>query len=88
MILPDSLNGLPIEEIAVEAFLNCDAVIGVTVPASIRRIGAHAFAGCGNLSTITYLGTLAEWNAIAKDGGWDDGTPDYAILCTDGFTAK
>ena len=47
-----------------------------------------------NLKTINYYGTIEEWNAIEKIGGWNDNSDfdgvstDFTIYCTDGQIAK
>jgi hypothetical protein len=40
------------------------------------------------LTSITYTGSLAEWNDIAKGTYWDTGTADYIVYCADGSIAK
>ena len=33
-------------------------------------------------------GTIAEWNAIEKEEGWDSNNDNYIIYCTDGEINK
>jgi len=49
------------------------AIASVTLPVSIRRIGANAFAHCGNLTDVYYGGSKAQAqeNIVMIDGGND-----------------
>ena len=60
----------------------------ITIPKSIMSIGEEAFSDCGELESIIYQGTKAEWDKISKGSSWDNGTGDYTIHCTDGDIAK
>jgi len=66
----------------------------VELPNSLKTLGASVFYGCRNLTTITYNGSVAEWDAIEKSSGWNEFewensfTPDYTICCTDGTIDK
>ncbi len=46
------------------AFFNCTALKEVTLPATIKKIGASAFQECTALTTVYFGGTRTEWNAI------------------------
>ena len=37
-----------------------------------------------NLTSITFNGTKAQWNAISKGYGWNFYTGNYTVHCTDG----
>ena len=63
------------------AFAGC-SLETITIPNSVISIGNGAFSG--NLKTITYSGTISEWNAISKDNFWNDTTKNHIIHCTDG----
>ena len=52
------------------------------LPWNISRIGTNAFEGCDDL-IIEYPGTIAQWDAIEKDG-WDNGLGKCVIECSDG----
>lgn len=54
----------------------------------VTSIGDYAFCGCTKLSSITFVGTKAQWQNIDKDSGWNNSTGDYTIICTDGTIAK
>lgn len=60
----------------------------VSLPAALQKICAYAFAGCRSLTKIRYRGSKAQWNKIAKEGGWNQDTGNYTVYCTDGEIEK
>jgi hypothetical protein len=50
----------------------------------VTSIGKQAFDGCDSLLSITYQGTMAQWNEIDFGNGWNDEVPTEVIHCTDG----
>ncbi len=60
----------------------------IVLSKSIKKIEASAICWCDNLNAIRYEGTVAEWNAIEKETGWDNGTNNYTIYCSDGEIKK
>ena len=52
MVIPDSIDGMPVTEIGDEAFLNNSALTSITVPQTVERIGARAFKGCTRLQEM------------------------------------
>lgn len=50
--LPERVGAKTINFIERKAFLNCDRMMQITMPLSIKRIGAEAFKGCVNLEKI------------------------------------
>ena len=69
-------------------FSQLTALEKVTLPASITEIGKAAFYQCTSLTDITFLGTVEQWNAIAKSADWDKNSGNYTVHCTDGDIAK
>ncbi len=83
IILPDTVT-----IVGYFAFSSCTNLTSVTIPKGVRELQQFVFADCTNLTTINYQGTVEEWNAIYKNSGWDEGTPNYTVVCTDGTVAK
>jgi hypothetical protein len=51
--IPDTIEGLPVYEIAGRAFFGNENITSVTLPAGIRKVGAGAFSLCKALTTVT-----------------------------------
>lgn len=60
----------------------------VSIPNTVTSIGASVFYGNDALTSITFGGTIDEWDAIEKGSDWDLNTGDYTIHCTDGDIPK
>ena len=63
--IPSEINGTPVTTIGNAAFRD-SAVTSVTIPASVTEIGANAFAGCTNLTSVTYGG---DWSNLTIQSG-------------------
>lgn len=50
-----SYYGLPVKEIDYYGFENCTGLTSVTIGRNIETIGAGAFAGCKNLTGVTFV---------------------------------
>ena len=64
VIIPDSLEGVPVGAIGPGAFADCSQITGLTIPTSVTQIGDGAFSGCSSLSVVNYSGTKAQWDEI------------------------
>ena len=53
LVIPDTIEGLPVTAIGRNAFENCAGLTGVTLPDSITKIGNYAFYKCSKLQDIT-----------------------------------
>jgi hypothetical protein len=53
VIIPGTLNGLPVASIGDGAFSFCTTLTNVTFPNSIASIGNNAFSGCTGLTSVT-----------------------------------
>ncbi len=51
-IIPDIHNGLPVTEVANNAFTGCANLKKVEIPRTVRRIGNNAFFNCKNLEDL------------------------------------
>ena len=52
--IPAYIGGLPVRRINDAAFIACQQITDVEIPATVREIGARAFSDCWNLSNITF----------------------------------
>lgn len=52
LVLPDTLEGLPVTEIGPFAFCGCTGLTEVILPTSVTNIGESAFCGCAQLTGI------------------------------------
>ncbi|MBQ3000127.1 MAG: leucine-rich repeat protein [Oscillospiraceae bacterium] len=59
----------------------------VVLPESLNWIDFNAFS-TESVNYIYYGGTVAQWQAISKDTGWDKHFVSYVIYCTDGSVSK
>lgn len=53
LIIPDTIEGLPVTNISSYAFKDCANLTSVTVPNSVVEIGNAAFSGCSALEQLT-----------------------------------
>ena len=73
-----------VTEIGDHAFFRCDSLESVQIPKSVTWIDEGAFAYCNRLTSITFNGTMAEWNAIQKSADWNFDIPATQVVCCDG----
>jgi hypothetical protein len=50
----------------------------------VKSIVYTGLTNCKSLTTITYAGTVEEWNAIEKSGSWDSNIPATEVTCSNG----
>lgn len=77
--------GKGITGIGERTFYNCKSLDSITIPSSVTAIGNGAFNGCTSLANIKFTGTMAQWDAVYKDGpilGYS--APTRVIHCSDG----
>ena len=65
MVIPSKINGVTVTTIGTDAFLGLN-ITSVTIPASVTEIGANAFAGCTNLTSVNYIG---DWSNLTIQSG-------------------
>lgn len=86
---------IPIEEVIIEegvqnltsgAFMGCNQLSSITLPNSIKIIGASSFAYCNKLNTIVYCGTIDEWNKVVENSiNWNFESSINKIICNNGI---
>ena len=73
-----------VTNIKADASKNFKDLECVIIPDSVTSIGSLAFTYCGGLTSVTFEGTVAEWNAIEKGSGWKYNCPFTKVVCSDG----
>lgn len=69
IVIPDTINSLPVTTIRVSAFRGKTNLTSVTIGSSVTSIGDAAFMGCNKLTSITLpnnvttIGRLHSWVA-------------------------
>ncbi|MCP5525131.1 MAG: leucine-rich repeat protein [Verrucomicrobiales bacterium] len=53
VVIPDTLDGLPVPSIGDRALQDCLNVTSVTMPDSVTRVEPFAFQGCTSLTSVT-----------------------------------
>ena len=53
VVVPDTIDGLPVTAIGDNAFCYCTGLTSITLPEGCTTIGYYAFSGCTNLTSIT-----------------------------------
>lgn len=80
IIIPDSVT-----IIDYCAFAGCDGLANITIGKGVMSIGGFAFSNRVGLKSITYKGTIAEWENIKKENNWNSNMPEDCIIhCADG----
>lgn len=97
LIIPETIEGCPVTELADGLFKGCDGLVSITLPSGVSTIGDSAFYGCHTLrevncsSAITSVGSYAfyECNALETlpDLSGIDRIGSYTFYNCDGLTA-
>ena len=66
VVIPPSIGGKPVTEIADKAFANRRGLKKLSIPASVSSIGDAAFYGCVNITIEAQVGSYALDYAIAR----------------------
>lgn len=84
----ESLESVVIPKSVVEireyAFAHCKSLKSVTIHGNVRKIDSWAFWDCAALAEISFCGTVEQWKAVKKAGGWNDYVPAKTVHCADG----
>ena len=59
IVVPATIEGCPVVEIADEAFYHCSQVTAITLPTTVTKIGKMAFAGCTQLTAVKYADNVS-----------------------------
>jgi hypothetical protein len=65
VVLPATLNGLPVTSIGANAFEDFTKLTSLTIPASVTNIAGNAFAGCSSLTGIYFNSNAPSIDATA-----------------------
>lgn len=65
VVIPSKINGVTVTTIGTDAFLGLN-ITSVTIPDSVTEIGANAFAGCTNLTSVKCKG---DWSKLTIQSG-------------------
>ena len=69
--------GDKLETIGGDAFIDCAITGEVSLPATLKSVGASAFSGNEGITAIKYAGTLTQWEAVANYGMIKHGVDYY-----------
>ena len=87
VVIPATYEGLPVTTIGDWAFSYCSGLKSIEIPDSVTMIGVSAFYNCRSLTSITFEGTIEQWNAIEKNRNWAAGISVTEVVCSDGTVA-
>ena len=67
-------------------FWNSISLEKVVIGKNVTKLGGSVFLNCSNLKSITYLGTMDEWNnTLGKTSLWKNGNTSITkVICSDG----
>lgn len=68
----------------MDVFAGCSNLTSITIPSSVTTIDDRAFSSCSTLNSITFEGTIQQWNAISKGRSWNYNVPATYVQCSDG----
>lgn len=68
VIMPDSIEGLPVTRIESRAFEGCTDLTRIVLPDGVTSIGENAFADCSSLTSITIHGSVTSIGMFAFRG--------------------
>ena len=66
--IPSTYQGLPVTEIATNAFYECTSLTSIVIPDSVTTIGDRAFYGCSSLTSVTMGDSVTSIGELAFSG--------------------
>lgn len=62
VVIPEEYNGMPVTEVAENAFSGCTSMKTLRIPDSVKRVGKGALSGCTSLESIVlpFVGASAD----------------------------
>lgn len=72
-----------VTSIGSSAFYGCTGLTSIEIP-RVADLASTVFCDCTNLTSMTFLGTMAEWNNITKGENWNENVPATEVVCSDG----
>ena len=67
VVIPDTIEGLPVTDVGPSAFEGCGSLVGITFPDSVTCIRKAAFRWCTGLASLTLPGGLISIDTNAFD---------------------
>ena len=80
----ESINLTGVTKIDEFAFNNCTLLTSISIPTSVEYIGEGSFGGCSNVTTITYGGTVSQFESLSIDRSSFWNVSAEYVECTDG----
>ena len=85
VVIPATLENLPVHIIGSDAFSGCINLTSVVIPDSVANIGSRAFDGCTNLTAVTIPDSVQEIGVDAFcDTPWLDSFSEEFVVVGDG----
>ena len=75
--------GEGVEVIEPDTFFGCASLKRVVFDKKLKLIKSEVFSGCEAMESIGIMGTIADWKAIEKEDGWDEGLGQYGVFSTE-----
>jgi hypothetical protein len=77
VVIPDTINGLPVTAIWGGAFSGCSSLLSVIIPDSLTTIQTSAFGYCHNLASVTFSNSVVStpqggtrFRGVNRIGAW------------------